>query len=43
MPKVLIVYFSRSGNTEKMAELIAEGVKMEKDVEVELKSAKDEC
>jgi len=27
MSKVLIVYYSRSGNTEKMAHLIAEGVK----------------
>jgi NAD(P)H dehydrogenase (quinone) len=27
MPKVLIVYFSRTGNTEKMANSIAEGVK----------------
>lgn len=29
MAKVLIVYYSRSGNTEKMAKLIAEGVKAE--------------
>lgn len=29
MPKVLIVYYSKSGNTEKMAQLIAEGVKRE--------------
>ncbi|MCX6356456.1 MAG: flavodoxin domain-containing protein [Candidatus Aureabacteria bacterium] len=27
MHKVLIIYYSRSGNTEKMARLIAEGVK----------------
>lgn len=27
MAKVLIVYYSRSGNTEKMAQLVAEGVK----------------
>ncbi len=29
MSKVLIVYYSRSGNTEKMSELIEEGVKSE--------------
>ena len=28
MKKALIVYFSRAGNTEKMAEFIAEGVRM---------------
>ncbi|MBN1620045.1 NAD(P)H-dependent oxidoreductase [candidate division WOR-3 bacterium] len=27
MPKILIVYYSRTGNTEKMAHLIAEGLK----------------
>ena len=27
MPKVLVVYFSRTGNTEKMAHAVAEGVK----------------
>lgn len=27
MPKVLVVYFSRTGNTEKMANFVAEGVK----------------
>ncbi|MDH7602527.1 MAG: NAD(P)H-dependent oxidoreductase [Armatimonadota bacterium] len=27
MPKVLVVYYSRTGNTEKMANLIAEGIK----------------
>ena len=26
MPKVLITYFTRTGNTEKMAKAIAEGV-----------------
>lgn len=30
MAKVLIIYYSRSGNTKKMAELIADGVKKEK-------------
>jgi NAD(P)H dehydrogenase (quinone) len=29
MAKILIIYYSRSGNTQKMAELIAEGVKKE--------------
>jgi NAD(P)H dehydrogenase (quinone) len=27
MPKVLVVYFSRTGNTEKMANSVAEGIK----------------
>ena len=39
MAKVLIVYYSCSGNTEKMAELVAEGVKKEK-VEVVVKDVK---
>jgi len=29
MPKILIIYYSRSGNTKKMAEAIAEGIKKE--------------
>ncbi|MEK6727686.1 MAG: flavodoxin domain-containing protein [Candidatus Omnitrophota bacterium] len=29
MEKVLIIYYSRTGNTKKMAELIGEGVKKE--------------
>ena len=29
MPKILVVYFSRNGNTEKMANSVAEGVKEE--------------
>jgi len=36
MPKILIVYYSRSGNTKRMAEFIADGVKKE-DVELSLK------
>ncbi|MBE3128819.1 MAG: NAD(P)H-dependent oxidoreductase, partial [Actinobacteria bacterium] len=36
MAKVLIIYYSRTGNTEKMAHLVEEGVKEEK-VEVEAK------
>jgi len=37
MAKILIVYYSCSGNTEKMAELVADGVKKEK-IEVVIKS-----
>jgi len=40
MAKVLIVYYSRSGNTRKMAELIAEGMKKEK-VEADIHDVKD--
>jgi len=41
MPKVLIIYYSRSGSTEKMAELIAEGVKRVRNVEVNVKAVQD--
>ncbi len=41
MPKVLIIYYSRSGNTEKMAELIADGVKREKNIKVEVKDVQE--
>ncbi len=41
MSKVLIVYYSRSGNTQKMAELIADGVKMETDIDVLVKAVQD--
>ncbi len=37
MPKVLIVYYSKTGNTKRMAGLIAEGARMVKGVEVEVK------
>ena len=37
MPKVLIVYYSRSGNTQKMAEVVAEAAREVEGVEVELK------
>ena len=37
MPKILIVYYSHSGNTEKMAKAIAEGARTVQGVEVELK------
>lgn len=37
MPKILIVYYSHTGNTEKMAKAIAEGARTVQEVEVELK------
>lgn len=40
MAKVLIIYYSRSGNTEKMAELVEEGVRAA-GVEVETKRVED--
>ena len=40
MTKILIVYYSRTGNTKKMAQYVAEGVKKEK-VEVVVKNVKD--
>jgi len=40
MQKVLIVYYSRGGNTRKMAELIADGVKSES-LDVTVKDVKD--
>jgi len=36
MPKILVFYYSRTGNTEKMARAVAEGAKMVQGVEVEL-------
>jgi len=41
MAKILIIYYSRSGNTKKMAELIEEGVKETGGVEVETKAVED--
>ena len=41
MSKILIVYASDYGNTEKMAGAIAEGVKLVPDVEVAVKKAED--
>ncbi len=38
-PKILIMYYSRTGNTEKLAEAVAEGVKRISGVTVELKRA----
>lgn len=40
MAKILIVYYSRSGNTKKMAELIKSGIEKEK-VDVVIKDVKD--
>ena len=37
MPKLLILYYSRTGNTEKMAKAVAEGAKTIANVDVELK------
>ena len=37
MPRILIVYYSHTGNTEKMAKAIAEGARTVQGVEVELK------
>ncbi len=38
MPKVLIIYYSKTGNTQKMAEFISKGITSEKGVDVEIKS-----
>ena len=40
MQKAIVIYYSRSGNTKKMAEIIAEGLKKEL-VSVDLKEVKD--
>lgn len=37
MPKILIVYYSHTGNTEKMARAVAEGARTVEGVEVEVK------
>jgi len=36
MPKILVLYYSRTGNTEKMAKAVAEGAKTVHGVEVEM-------
>lgn len=41
MAKIGIVYYSRGGNTEKMANAVYRGVKSEDEVEVELKKAEE--
>jgi len=40
MPRVLIIYYSLTGNTEKMAKIVAKGVEKEK-VEVEVRKVED--
>ena len=40
MPKILIIYYSRTGNTKKMAQEVAKGAKREK-ISVELKGVED--
>ncbi|HEA47375.1 MAG TPA: flavodoxin family protein [bacterium] len=40
MAKVLVIYYSKTGNTEEMAKLVGEGVK-EEGVEVEVKKIED--
>lgn len=41
MKKIAVIYYSRSGNTERMAKLIAEGAGMEDGVEVTLSKVQD--
>ena len=36
MPKVAVIYYSKTGNTEKLAELVAEGCREVPGVEVEM-------
>ena len=36
MPRILVVYYTRSGNTEKMAKAVAEGAKSNPNVAVDL-------
>ena len=37
MPRILVLYYSRTGNTEKMAKAVAEGAKSVQGTEVELR------
>src|SRR5208283_5694404 len=41
MPKVLVGYYSKTGNTKQVAEAIAEGAKSVKGVNVEIKKVED--
>ncbi|MEM3737015.1 MAG: flavodoxin domain-containing protein [Candidatus Bathyarchaeia archaeon] len=41
MPKLLVIYDSRTGNTEKLAQAIADGARRVPGVTVELKKAKE--
>lgn len=43
MAKVLVIYYSKTGNTEKMAELVAEGCRQVAGVEVEMMKLPDLC
>jgi NAD(P)H dehydrogenase (quinone) len=38
MPKILVVYYSKSGNTKKMAEFVAQGANNVENIDVELKA-----
>jgi len=40
MARAIVIYYSKTGNTHKMAEFISEGIKKEK-VEVDLKNAEE--
>ena len=40
MPRAIVIYYSKSGNTKKMAASVCEGLRKE-DVEVDLKDVKD--
>jgi len=41
MAKVMIIYYSRSGNTKKMAEFISEGLRKEEAIDVEVKPVQE--
>jgi len=41
MPKILVAYYSKTGNTKQVAEAIAEGAKSVKGVNVEVKNVAD--
>jgi len=41
MKKIAVVYYSKTGNTRAMAELVAEGAAMEPDVQVDVKAVED--
>ena len=40
MPAIMIIYYSRTGNTEKMAAAVARGIR-EEDVSVQIKSVEE--
>ncbi len=41
MKRIAVIYYSRSGNTEKMARFVAEGVKEESEVQADLHNVDD--